>query len=440
MYLIKPNLRHDLPLAYRAQGSVIYTSDDKRILDACSGAIACSLGYGNEYILGKMTEQAQKLSAAYRTQFLNLPAEQLSERLCNKLGYAGAFFVNSGSEAIEAACRTAIQYWDEVGLPKKKHILSRKISYHGSTKATLSLSGHWPRRRGVSSPRERPTLAVPYCYRCPYGKTPNTCQLACANALEIELGEIGDDDIAAVLIEPITGASGAAITPPAGYLERIRDICTRHHILLIADEVLTAMGRTGTWLAMEHGNVKADISVIGKGLNAGYFPISSILVSEAIKEAIELGSGIFSYGHTHSNHPVGAAVGNAVMDLIESHALVALCAARASTVESQLRQNMAASCLIGDVRGKGLFWGLEIVSDKRSKKPFPKADNAAEKLVRQAFDRGLNLYPASGFASHEHGDALIFAPPLNTSSGELEEMLALLAKVTRSAPRCLHKE
>ena len=347
MHLIKPDVRCVSPMASRAEGSVIYTDDGKRILDACSGAIACSLGYGHQYVIGKMLEQAHRLSAAYRTQFLTAPAEQLAQRLCSKLGYAGAFFVNSGSEAVEAACRMAIQYWDEKGLAKKKHILSRTISYHGSTKVALSLSGHWPRRRGVCSPAERPTIPAPYCYRCPYDKTPETCQLECANALEAQVGEIGSDHIAALLIEPITGASGAAIVPPAGYLEKIRHICTRHDILLIADEVLTALGRTGKWLAIEHGNIQADISILGKGLNAGYFPISCVLVSNPIKEAIESGSGIFSYGHTHSSHPIGSAVANAVLDVIEQEGLVALSAKRELIIESQLRHCMTTSPLIG---------------------------------------------------------------------------------------------
>lgn len=440
MHLIKPNLSRMPPTAHSSKGSVIYTDDNKRILDASSGAIACSLGYGHEYVIGKMLEQAHRMSSAYRTQFVNIPAEQLAERLCSKLSYSGAFFVNSGSEAVEAACRVAIQYWDEKGLPKKKHILSRTISYHGSTKATLSLSGHWPRRRGISNPAERPTVPTPYCYRCPYGRTPKTCQLACANALETELSNVGSDDIAALLIEPITGASGAAIVPPAGYLEKIRDICTRHNILLIADEVLTAIGRTGKWLASEHGHIKADICILGKGLNAGYFPISGILVCEPIKEAIELGSGIFSYGHTHSNHPVGAAVANAVLDMIEAEELVALSAERGSTIESHLRRCMATSSLIGDIRGKGMFWGIEIVKDNVEKNTFSKNLSVADKLIEHAISKGLNLYPASGFASHAHGDALIFAPPLNTPPIIFNEMLSLLSDVLYSAPEFLRKE
>lgn len=440
MRLIRPDLRHEPPIALRGKGSVIYTDDGKKILDACSGAIACSLGYGHEYVIRKMMEQVQSLSASYRTQFLNLPAEQLAERLCCKLGFGGAFFVNSGSEAVEAACRMAIQYWDEQGLSKKKHILSRTISYHGSTKASLMLSGHWPRRRGICSPAERPTLPTPYCYRCPYGKTPKTCQLACANALETQLAEVGSEHVAALLIEPITGASGAAIVPPDGYLEKIRALCTRHNILLIADEVLTAMGRTGKWLATEHGNVKADISVLGKGLNAGYFPMSCILVTESIKEAIASGSGIFSYGHTHSNHPVGAAVANAVLDVLETENLVALASERGQAIESQLLRYMTTSPLIGDIRGKGMFWGIEIVKEKTGKKTFSYASSVAENLVKHAFTQGLNLYPASGFASSENGDALIFAPPLNTSDAILEKMLAVLHDVIRTAPDFLRKE
>ena len=439
MHLIKPDVHRVLPMASRGEGCVIYTDDGRRILDACSGAISCSLGYGHPHIIDKMLVQAQQLSATYRTQFLNVQAEQLADRLCHKLGYAGAFFVNSGSEAVETACRMAVQYWDEKGLGQKKHILSRTISYHGSTKATLSLSGHWPRRRGVCSPAERPTLPTPYCYRCPYGKTPDTCQLACAHALQTQLGEVGSDHIAAVLIEPITGASGAAIVPPAGYLEAIRAICNRHNILLIADEVLTAMGRTGKWLAIEHGNVQADICIVGKGLNAGYFPICGVLVCPAIKEAIESGSGIFSHGHTHSNHPIGAAVANAVLDVIENEALVTLSAERELIIEPHLRNYLANSPLIADIRGKGMFWGMEIVKEKTGKKTFEKTSAIAQRLVNHAFSKGLNLYPSSGFAASEHGDALIFAAPLNTPADALDEMLSLLNEVVYSAPDVLKK-
>ncbi|WP_416770194.1 aminotransferase class III-fold pyridoxal phosphate-dependent enzyme [Pseudomonas sp. RHF3.3-3] len=440
MHLIKPNLRQYYPMAFSAQGSTIMTDDNRTILDGCSGAIACSLGHGHPYIIDRMRTQAHRLSAAYRTQSLNLPAERLAQRLCSKLGQAGAFFVNSGSEAVEAACRTAIQYWDEVGRSKKRHILSRTISYHGSTQASLSLSGHWPRRRNVCSPDQRPTIPTPYCYRCPYGKSRKTCQLACAQALEIELGQIGADAVAALLIEPITGASGAAILPPAGYLETISDICKRNDVLLIADEVLTGLGRTGTWLAMDHGQVKADISVLGKGLNAGYFPLSGILVTEAIKEAIELGSGVFSYGHTHSNHPIGAAVGHAVLDVLETEGLVPLSASRGPIIESYLQRCTDSSPIIGQIRGAGMLWGVEIVQDKPRKTPFVPGAQAAESLVRLAWAKGLNLYPASGFAAHRHGDAVIFAPPLNTPMPMLEEMLLLLEQILQSAPGHLHKE
>lgn len=440
MHLITPDVHHALLTARSASGSVIYTDDGKRILDGCSGAIACSLGYGHGHVIDKMLEHACLLSAAYRTQFLNDPAQQLAERLCCKLGYAGAFFVNSGSEAVETACRMAVQYWNEKGLSPKKHILSRNISYHGSTKATLSLSGHWPRRRGVCSPAERPTLPTPYCYRCPYGKTPDTCQLACAHALTTQLGEIGSEHVAAVLIEPITGASGAAIVPPAGYLETIRAICDRHNILLIADEVLTAMGRTGKWLAIEHGNVQADISILGKGLNAGYFPISGVLVCGSIKEAIESGSGIFPHGHTHSNHPIGAAAANAVLDVIETEDLVSLTAERELLIESHLRNLLQTSPLIGDIRGKGMFWGMEIVREKAAKRTFASDSAVSGKLVRHALSKGLNLYPSAGFAAFEHGDALIFAAPLNTCTDILDEMLSLLREVIYSAPDFLRKE
>jgi adenosylmethionine-8-amino-7-oxononanoate aminotransferase len=433
MNLIQPIASERLARIVSADGSTLITEEGLTILDGCSGAISCSIGYGHPHVTATMSQQAGVLSFAYRSQFKNAPAERLAQRLCEKLGYASAFFVNSGSEAVEAAVRTALQYWQEMGRPEKRLILSRKISYHGSTNGTLGLSGHWPRRRGLTNLHGRPCIPTPYCYRCPYGATRDSCGLQCAKALATEIGELGGANIAALLIEPVTGASGAAITPPVGYINAIRKICTDHDILLIADDVLTGLGRTGNWLGLDFDRVKADIVCLGKGLNAGYWPISGILLDTAVDLAIRNGSGAFGYGHTHSGHPVGSAVANAVLDVLEEQDLIEQVRQRSVSVQARLLAIADQSPLIGDVRGRGFFWGLELVENKQTKSTFPAQENISGKLVGKARGAGLNIYPSAGFAAQHHGDAVIFAPPLNTTDSDMDRMLGKLEETF--APR-----
>jgi adenosylmethionine-8-amino-7-oxononanoate aminotransferase len=416
--LIKPNLHRTYPVVAHAIGSSIFAEDGRQWIDAASGAIACAIGHGDRRVAAAVAEQMERASFVYRTQFANEPAERLAARLCARLGYSAAFFTNSGSEAVEVAVRIAQQFWRESGHPEKSRILSRRLSYHGATAGALGVSGHWPRRRTAGVLAGEPTLPTPYCLRCPLGHRPDSCELACAKAVERQIGEYGRDNVAAVLIEPIVGASGAGIMPPSGYLRRLREICDRYDVLLIADEVLTGLGRTGRWLAMEHGGVKADIVCVGKGLNAGYLPISGVLISENVIAALRAGSGSFPLGHTHSNHPVAAAAANAVLDRLESDDLIA----RAETLGARLRGVASRYATIGDVRGTGMLWGVEIV-EPRSGEPLPSGRRAADRLVDIAFDLGLVIYPSAGFAAEKGGDAVIVAPPLNVSEAEIDAIV-----------------
>jgi adenosylmethionine-8-amino-7-oxononanoate aminotransferase len=422
MNLIKPNFHRAYPVAARAIGSAIIAEDGRQWIDAASGAIACAIGHGDQRVAAAVMEQMERASFVYRTQFTNEPAERLAARLCARLGYSAAFFTNSGSEAIEVAVRIAQQFWRESGRPEKSRILSRRLSYHGATVGALGVSGHWPRRRAAGPLSGEPTLPTPYCLRCPLDHKPDTCELACAKTVERQIGEHGPDNVAAVLIEPIVGASGAGIVPPKGYLRRVREICDRRDALLIADEVLTGLGRTGRWLAMEHGGVKADIVCVGKGLNAGYLPISGVLISERVAAGLRAGSGSFPLGHTHSNHPVAAAAANAVLDCLESDDLIARAETSGAILGERLRLIASRHATIGDVRGTGMLWGVEIV-EPRSGEPLPAGCGAAERLVDIAFDLGLVIYPSSGFAAEKGGDAIIVAPPLNVAKAEIDAIV-----------------
>ncbi len=417
------------PRAVKARGVHIEDENGQSWLDGSSGAIACSIGHGHPKVLAAMQQQASRTSFLYRTQFTNAPSEQLADRLCDRLGYDGAFFVNSGSEAVEAAIRLAQQFWRVQGKPEKRKILSRRISYHGTTVTALGLSGHWQRRRdaGGTLP-EDPSVHTPYCLRCPLGHRQHSCGFACADMLEHDILRHGSGHIAAIILEPITGASGAAIVPPPGYLRRIRSICDRHDILLIADEILTGLGRTGKWLALDHDSITADILCLGKGLNAGYFPISAILAKKRIHDALARAGVSLSSGHTHSNHPVGAAVANAVLDILEEDSLVERGAFMGKYLEQQLRPLVAESDIIGDLRGCGMLWGLELVSDTENLEPFPPALNAAARATQHAFENGLIVYPASGFINGAAGDAIIIAPPLTVTKEEIGSLCSRLSR------------
>ncbi|MBD8891314.1 aminotransferase class III-fold pyridoxal phosphate-dependent enzyme [Roseibium litorale] len=440
MTLMMPRLGHVYPTAVSAIGSVVQDAAGREWIDGSSGAIACSIGHGHPHVLEGIHDQLQKASFLYRTQFASEPALRLAERLCVKLGYDAAFFVNSGSEAVETAVRLAQQFWREAGKPSKTQVLSRTISYHGSTAAALSLSGHWPRRRTAAALTGTPTLPTPNCQRCPLRQKRDECQLACANAVEQEIERRGADNIAALLVEPIVGASAAGLVPPEGYIKRLREICDRHDILLIADEVLTGLGRTGRWLAMDHEGVKADIVILGKGLNAGYFPISGILASERINGLLTRNQASFALGHTHSNHPVAAAAANAVLDILEQDSLVERAATMGAYLGDRLRAMIDDMPFATHLRGKGMLWGVELVQDDISYSPWPSELNAADTVVRHAFDLGLIVYPSSGFINGTSGDAVIVAPPFNTPQAVLDTLVDRLTTALELASRELHRK
>lgn len=434
MTIFTPSPGSVRPQAVKAEGVHIEDETGKSWIDGCSGAIACSIGYGHPEIVAAMHRQAQTTSFLYRTQFTSTQAEWLASRLCSKLGYEAAFFVNSGSEAVEGAIRLARQYWQGQGKPEKRKILSRRISYHGTTASTLGLSGHWQRRRGAGNNiTGTPGIHTPYCLRCPLGHQPDSCGLACADMFENEILSHGSEYIAAIVLEPITGASGAAIVPPSGYLKRIRAICERHDILLIADEILTGLGRTGKWLALDHEGIEADILCIGKGLNAGYFPISAILAKQRIHAVLVEQALSYSYGHTHSNHPVGASVANAVLDVLEENSLVDRAAFMGKYLFRHLQSIASSSNIIGDLRGCGMLWGLELVMERERLEPFPASLKAAEYVTELAFRNGLIVYPASGFIAGSSGDAIIIAPPFTISEEEIDALCRRLSTTLKQA-------
>ncbi|MBP3963909.1 aspartate aminotransferase family protein [Paenibacillus lignilyticus] len=427
-HLIKPLLSAHYPKIDYGKGVFLYDEHGKAYLDASSGAVTAGIGHGVQEVIDAMLAQAQKVSFVYRSQFTSEPAERLAKRLSDLApGHDyWSFFVNSGSEATETAMKIAIQYWQEQGRLGKNKVISRRMSYHGITLGALSMSGHVTRRRRfIPLLEELPIVAAPYCYRCPYQLSAASCGQSCADDLETNIKRIGADHIAAFIAEPIIGAAGGAVVPPAGYYERIKAICEQYDILFIADEVMTGIARTGTMFGMEHWGVEPDLIALGKGLSAGYTPIAATLVKDRVMEPILAGSQIVMSGHTFSANPQSAATALAVLDYIAARQLVDAAEEKGRYLRQKLERIAANRAIIGDVRGKGLLLGLEFVADRASKRIFPVSLGVTTRLVERAQSKGLLVYPAAGGVDGE-GDAVIVAPPLVITTEEIDLLASLL--------------
>lgn len=435
-HLIKPHLHRTYPTVRSAKGIYVYDTDGKKYLDGCSGAVTANLGHGVQEVIAAMNKQVEQVAFVYRSQFTSEAAEELAEALNKQIGRGTTywtFLVNSGSEAIETAMKIAIQHWQEQGKKGKNKILSRWLSYHGITIGALSLSGHPIRRaRFVPLLGDFPTVSPPYCFRCPYHLTPSSCQWRCADELEAAIVRVGAEHIAAFIAEPVIGAAGAAITPPDGYYERIYDICQRHDILFIADEVMTGLGRTGKMMGLDYWNVQADIIALGKGLGAGYTPIAATLASERVMAPIMNGSGIIMSGHTLSANPLSASVALAVLKYIEQHHLVRRAYEMGTYLVTKLQNLQKQFSWVGDVRGKGLLLGIEFVV--AGKEMVPSALSLTDLVVTVAQQNGLLIYPAAA-GNGKDGAAIIIAPPLTIEQSQMDELISLLEQTFREVER-----
>jgi adenosylmethionine-8-amino-7-oxononanoate aminotransferase len=334
------------------------------------------------------------------------------------------YFTSGGSEATETAIKLARQYWIERGEKKRYRIVSRKQSYHGSTLGALSVSGN-VRRREPFAPLLSDWGHIPpcYCYRCPYGLRYPECNVECADELDRLLTREGSDDVAAFIFEPVVGATLGAVVPPEGYLQRISEICRRHGILLIADEVMTGMGRTGKPFAVEHWGISPDIILVGKGIASGYAPLGAVIAAGNVVEPIARGSAAFLHGFTYSGHPVAAAAANAVLDYIESEKLFE----RVEPAGRELRaalDRLKQYSVVGDVRGKGLLLAIEFVRDAAPREPFPPDAQVAKRIQADALEAGVMTYPIQGCVDGTRGDHILIAPPFTITTPIIEMLVA----------------
>jgi adenosylmethionine-8-amino-7-oxononanoate aminotransferase len=432
--LFPRNFRKELPIAVRGEGSWIFTADGRRLLDASGQAAVVSIGHGVAEIGRAMAEQASQIAFAHTTQFHSAPAERLAERLLalappNFRAGGRVFFTSGGSEATETAIKLARQYWLESGDSKRFRVVSRRQSYHGSTLGAMSVSGNVGRRAPYQPLlAEWGHIAPCFCYHCPFELKFPECGLACANDLAslLQSGNPNDahnapsaQSVAAFIFEPVVGATLGAAAPPDGYVARIAEICRQHNILLIADEIMSGMGRTGKPFAVEHWNVEPDMILVGKGIASGYAPLGAVLVSRRVAEAFELGTGAFQHGFTYQAHPVATAAGNAVLDYLESQKLFPRVSPAASDLRSRLAK-LESHPHVGEIRGLGLLIGIEFVKNKSTREPFPREENIAEKIRQAAVAGNVLTYPSQGCVDGSCGDHVLLAPPFVLTPAESE--------------------
>jgi adenosylmethionine-8-amino-7-oxononanoate aminotransferase len=443
--LFPRNFRKACPEAVRGEGCFLFTADGRKIFDASGGAAVVSIGHGVQSVARAIGEQARQLAYVHSSQFVTRTAAELAQRLLalappnfreSPDGPGRVFFTSGGSEATETALKLCRQYFLERSEPGRTQFISRWQSYHGSTLGALGVSGNVKRRTPfVPLLRDSPHIHPCYCYRCPLGLRFPDCRVACADELDAEIAKSAPDSIAAFIVEPVSGATLGAVPPPDGYLQRIAAICKRREILLIADEVMTGLGRTGKPFAVDLWGIEPDVILVGKGIASGYAPLGAVIVTGCIARAIEKGSGAFLHGFTYSAHPVSTAAGLAVLDYIAEKNLFA----RAATAGKDLRaalEPLKSFPIVGDVRGLGLLVGIEFVRDAKSLEPFLAEMNLAGKIYDAALSRGVLTYPIQGCVDGTRGDHILLAPPFVISSEEIR----FLADNLREAIQAVAKE
>jgi adenosylmethionine-8-amino-7-oxononanoate aminotransferase len=441
--VLRRSFRKSFPAAVRGEGVFVWDADGKRYLDFSGSAAVNFIGHGVPEIAAAISEQAAKLEFVHTSQFTTPVAEEYAEELLDFAGenFRGGcvYFTCGGSESIETALKLARQYQVEVGQRKRYQIISRQQSYHGSTLGALSVSGN-RKRREIYLPmvKEFAHVGIPYCYRCKFDCTDSCYNCGQQYAAEVEQAIAGSNgEGAAFIFEPVSGATLGAVTPPPGYLEKVAEICRQHNVLLIADEVMTGMGRTGRNFAVEHWNVAPDILVAAKGLSSGYAPLGAVIASKKVVDPIASGSGAFMHGFTYNAHPISLAASRAVLRYLKSHRLVQAAYSQKEGSPAQKLRHALDGLLdlpvVGDVRGIGMLMGVEFVADKGTKRPFAPEKNFSARVAQAAAQRGLLVYPMQGCVDGISGDHLLLAPPAVITEEQIEGAVSQLGAAIQEA-------
>lgn len=425
-----------LPFAVRGDGPYVIDHEGKRYLDASGGAAVSCLGHNHPVVIQAIKQQLDRIPYAHSAFFTNEAMEELADLLIESSpALARAYFVCSGSEAIEAALKLARQYFLERGEPQRRYFIARRQSYHGNTLGALAVGGNqWRRRQFEPLLIESHHISPCYAYRgLRADETLEEYGLRVANELEAKIEELGADSVLAFVAETVVGATAGAVAAVPGYFKRIREICDRYDVLLILDEVMCGMGRTGTLFACEQENIQPDMIAIAKGLGAGYQPIAALLVSGQIYDAIRDGSGFFQHGHTYMGHPTACAAALAVQKVIREEDLLTNVRTQGERLAASLQRQFSEHPHVGDIRGRGLFRGLELVADRASKEPFDPEMRLATAVKRRGMEHGLMCYPMSGTIDGRLGDHILLAPPFIINERHIDELIDKLSRALDAA-------
>lgn len=425
------------PTAESGSGVFIRDTSGKEYIDASSGAAVSCLGHGHPDVIAAMKEQLDALAYAHTSFFTTRVAEDLGQDLVDHApeGISHVYFTSGGSESVEAALKLARQYFVEIGEPQRRHFIARRQSYHGNTLGALAVGGNaW--RRQQFAPLLVETHHVSPCFEYrekQEDETPEAYGERLAQELENKVHELGPDTVIAFVAETVGGATSGCITPVPGYFRRVREVCHRHGILLILDEVMCGMGRTGTLHACEQEGVSPDLMTIAKGLGGGYAPIGAVLVGGKLFDAVEKGSGLFQHGHTYIGHPLACAAGLAVQRIIHRDDLLANVKRQGARLSERLGQRFGNHHHVGNIRGRGLFVAVELVADRASKEPFDPKLKLHARIKREAMARGLMIYSMGGTVDGVRGDHVMLAPPFIVDAAQIDTIVERLGDAVDGA-------
>lgn len=431
------NARAVPPVAVKGDGVYIIDADGKRYLDGSGGAAVSCLGHSHPKVIEAIKRQLDAIPYGHTGFFTNEPMEKLAAHLAREApgDLDMVYFVSGGSEAVEASLKMARQYFIEIGQPKRHRIIARRQSYHGNTLGALAVGGNEMRREQF-----RPMLidaehvAPCFAYRDKRAdESEEEYGVRVADELDATIRKAGPDTVAAFICEPVVGATAGAVPAVPGYLKRIREICDRYGVLLIFDEVMCGMGRTGHLFACEEDGVAPDLMTIAKGLGAGYQPIGAVLVATKIFEAIRDGSGAFQHGHTYMGHPAACAAGLAVQEAIRDENLLENVRTQGAALRRALEARFGNNANVGDIRGRGLFMAIELVADRSTKETFDPARKLHAAVKREAMERGLMVYPMGGTIDGRHGDHVLIAPPFIVDQSHITELVEKLGDAVDAA-------
>ena len=430
-HIFPRNSRQSLPTVAKGDGCYLIDTDGKRYFDGSGGAAVSCLGHSDRAVTDAIKAQMDKVAFAHTGFFTSEPAEQLADLLVAHApaGIDRVYLVSGGSEATEAAIKLARQYWVEKGQPERGRLIARKQSYHGNTIGALSAGGNeW--RRAQFGPLLLDVSHIDPCYEYRLRRDDESLEAygqRAANALEEELKRVGPETVMAFMAEPVVGATAGALVPAPGYFKRVREICDQYGILLILDEVMCGMGRTGTLFACEQDGIAPDIICIAKGLGAGYQPIGAMLCAAEIHDTIRDGTGFFQHGHTYLGHPTAAAGGLAVVSAILDRGLLSHVREKGEKLHSTLQERLGQHPHVGDIRGRGLFRAIELVENRETKAPFDPSRGVAGKIKKAAFQAGLICYPMAGTLDGRNGDHVLLAPPFIMQEEQIDELVDKLS-------------